>query len=622
MCGIATIFHYKSGTVEKAQLLRMRDAMKTRGPDGSGVWVSADCRLGLAHRRLSVIDLSENAGQPMLSVDGRYIISFNGEIYNYREIRERLIRKGHRFKSESDTEVLLELYREKGKDLLYEIRGMFAFTIWDNNEKVLFLARDPYGIKPLYYSDDGHVIRIASQVKALLAGGAIPRSVDAAGVVGFFLMGSVPEPYTINKNIKALPSGHCMYVNYAGVQEPKEYLSITRVFAQAAASPESGVAIKSTLLDTVKHHFVSDVPVGIFLSGGVDSGALVGLARDAGLKTTAITLAFDEFRDSQEDEVPLAKETAAHYGIEHFIYRLTQEEFQKDLPKIWDAMDQPSIDGINTYFVSKAARNYGLKVVLSGLGGDELFAGYPTFKSIPRMVRRLRRFSRMPFLGDAYRMYHSKFSKHRFQREPQFPGRVKYGGSYAGAYLLCRGLFMPWELGALLDEEVLREGFNRLDILRHIDNAIKPDPQNDYARVACLEASFYMRNQLLQSVDWAGMAHGVEIRVPYIDINLLRAVAGVQASAKELDFSPISPDKELLVKSLSRPLPAGVTNRAKTGFCLPLDLWLEAKGYDSWKGVALLSRSWGHWFRRWAYVVFQQFGADSCLKKNSIQLFN
>ncbi len=413
MCGITAIFAYHDAApeVDRDELRRIRDHMAARGPDGKGEWFSQDKRIALGHRRLSIIDLSERGAQPMSSQDGSLVVSFNGEIYNYRKLRTELEKKGYVFQSQSDTEVLLHLYADRSERMLQDLRGMFAFTLWDAKKGALLLARDPYGIKPLYYADDGRTIRVASQVKALLAGGKVSKLSEPAGVVGFFLFGSVPEPYTSYQEIRAVPAGNTIWINDLGPAEPKRYHSIAETFRTATenAKPLSEAALQETvrnaLLDSVRYHLVADVPVGAFLSAGVDSGTLVGLMKDTGQpEIQTVTLAFDEFRGKHEDEAPLAQQVARQYGTEHATRIVTEKEFREDLPKILEAMDQPSIDGINTWFVSKAASELGLKVAISGLGGDELFGGYPSFRDIPRWLKFLRIPSRIPFLGDAFRV--------------------------------------------------------------------------------------------------------------------------------------------------------------------------------------------------------------------------
>jgi asparagine synthase (glutamine-hydrolysing) len=614
MCGIAALFayHYAAPLVDRDELLRVRDAMTVRGPDGAGEWIDSAGRIGLAHRRLSIIDLSERAAQPMHSRDGRFSITFNGEIYNYQALRRRLERKGAQFTTSSDTEVLLELFREKGEQMLPELRGMFAFSIWDAERGTLFLARDPYGIKPLYYADDGWCFRAASQVKALEASGRVSRALDPAGIVGFYLLGSVPEPFTTRLMIRALPSGSSMWVDEAGPREPRRHFSVARAFAAASTQrmhirdDDAFAVVREALLESVRDHMVADVHVGLFLSAGIDSGSLAGLMRDAGVEQIrSVTLAFDEYQGRHDDEAPLAHAVARHYGTEHATRLLACEEFRSDIGRIFEAMDQPSIDGVNTYFVSKAAHEIGLKVVLSGLGGDELFGGYNSFLDIPRWVRRFAIPSRIPFAGRVFRSIYAGIMPADAKRSPKAAGVLEYGGTWHGAWYLRRGMFLPHELGAFLPDDIIREGLERLAWPGIIRDATTPDPGTAFGRVAALEASLYMRNQLLRDSDWAGMAHSLELRVPLVDARLLTTLAPYL-----IEHAPRH-RKMLLARSPGIPLPEDIVNRAKTGFQVPVDKWLETdQSIDQWKRIPSLAADRTPWARRWAYVVADRFFPD------------
>jgi asparagine synthase (glutamine-hydrolysing) len=609
MCAINGIYayHYAANPVDRGELLRTRDHMAARGPDGKGEWASADGCVGLGHRRLAIIDLSDTGTQPMAS--GDLVITFNGEIYNYRALRKELEGKGCKFHSQSDTEVLLHLYATKREAMVHDLRGMFAFAIWDSARRALFLARDPYGIKPLYYVDDGWTFRFASQVKALLAGGAISRDPEPAGQVGFFLFGSVPEPFTTSRAVSALPAGTTLIVDRIGAHEPRRYHSIAQAYCAAEIAargrrPPMGEAdvwpeVRAALLDSVRHHLVADVPIGAFLSAGIDSGALVGLMRDAGQQDIqTVTLAFREFHGRADDEAPLAQEVARLYGTRHTTRIVTETEFTTDLPRILAAMDQPSTDGINTWFVSKAAHELGLKVAISGLGGDELFGGYPSFRDIPRWVRLLAVPSRAPLLGKAFRVAAQPLVR-TLGGSPKVSGLLEFGGTYAGAYLLRRGLFMPWELGHVLGPDVTRDGLRRLAPLRLIAGALAPCHHSPHARVAALETSLYMRNQLLRDTDWASMAHSLEVRVPLVDVTLLQSIAPVVIGREAPLQGPGA--KASLAQSPSRPLPTAAVARAKTGFTTPIASWLQAGGLpNAWSATPRKVPLSAHWSRQWA----------------------
>ncbi len=606
MCGLAGLYayHYAANPVDLAELRSIRDHMAARGPDGEGEWQSADGRVGFGHRRLAIIDLSDRAAQPMASADGKAVIVFNGEIYNYRALRSDLETKGYVFRTQSDTEVLLHLYASKGAAMVRDLRGMFAFGLWDDDKQGLLLARDPYGIKPLYYADDGWTVRFASQVKALVAGRRAGLDPDPAGWAGFFLFGNVPEPYTIYRDIRAVPAGATLWIDRRGPHEPERYFSLPQIFADAerpAATRSEGAPsrIRAALIDSVRHHLVADVPVGIFLSSGVDSGALLGLMRDVGHDDIhAITLTYEEFRGRHDDEAPLAGVIAHQYGARHTIRTVTHQEFRADLPKIFAAMDQPTIDGINTWFVAKAAREQGLKAAISGLGGDELVGGYPSFNDIPRWVRWMRWSACVPFAGEAFRRAVSAVNDIVPLAHPKIAGFLKYARSYAGAYLLRRGVFMPWELPDLMDRKFIREGLRRLDPIKHIASSLKPGPRTAWGKVAALESSLYLRNQLLRDTDWASMAHSLEVRVPFVDATLLQAVAA--------DFAALPPaaGKHLLAAAPSTAVPDQIVTRAKTGFSTPIERWLkDDERIRGWQKVPRLRPQNCPWARRWAYQV-------------------
>ncbi len=618
MCGIAGIRAYLdvAPPVDRVELKRINDRMAARGPDGNGLWLAADGRTGLAHQRLAIIDLSEAGAQPMHSACGRFTITFNGEIYNYRELREELAARGYAFRSGSDTEVLLQLYADCGAGMVKKLRGMFAFGLWDAEKRTLLLARDALGIKPLYWADDGWTVRFASQAKALLAGGRVGCDPDSAGVVGFHLFGSVPEPFTVWREVHTLPAGTTLTVDGSGPQSPKRYYDVAEALAErASARHDDGNArrlLSYAVRDSVRHHLVADVPVAVFLSAGLDSGALLGtmaaLGGQSGAQSvSAVTLAFAEFKGLAVDEAPLAGEVARRYGARHILRTVDRAEFETDLPAILDAMDLPTIDGINTWFVAKAAHEAGIKVALSGLGADECFGGYPSFTDVPRSVHWLGPLSFVPGLGPLVRHGLSAAIDAGLGLHPKAAGLLQYGGNWAGAYLLRRSVYMPWELDELIDPTLVADGLRRLAPLSHIAAALRgARPLGDFDRVAALETALYMRNQLLRDADWAGMSHGVEIRVPYVDPFFLAALPSGDVLAR-------INAKDAVADVPVPPLPAAVRERRKTGFVTPVGRWLreaagtQAEGTPGGDAVdfSAASRSWVRrvWQNGWTMPV-------------------
>jgi asparagine synthase (glutamine-hydrolysing) len=602
MCGIAGFFAtdgVPTGALLEA-VRRMTRQMQSRGPDAEGEF--AGDRIVLGHRRLAIVDLDPRANQPMQSADGRHVIIFNGEIYNFRELRRMLEGDGVVFRTTSDTEVLLTLYAREREDMLRRLRGMFAFAIWDTLTGELFLARDPYGIKPLYYSQTGEGLIFASQVKAVLASGRVPAEREAAGLVGFYLWGNVPEPWTLFRGVFALPAGHWLRSRDGVASAPVSWHDIRMHWHDETCTQtdeQLHERVRQAVSDSVSAHLVSDVPVCVFLSGGIDSAAVAGLASELGARIECITIGFEEFAGRRDDETCVAHTIAEHCGLPHQVRMVSRAEFLEDLSVILDAMDQPSVDGINTWFASKAAAERGYKVALSGVGGDELFHGYASFWQVPRMAAIGRTLAAIPgarALFDApCTALAARWSK------PKLAGVPRFMDSLEGAYFLRRCLFLPAELPSLVGEEMAREGLASLR--GGVSEAVGPAPRDAAARVAMLESTLYLRNQLLRDSDWASMGHSVELRTPLVDIRLLASLGPCDAG-----FAGGS-GKALLAQSLKKPLPAAIVKRPKTGFSVPMSEWL-LEGFPTARGkevtvVPSVEPATG-WARRWARTVAEQ----------------
>jgi asparagine synthase (glutamine-hydrolysing) len=388
-----------------------------------------------------------------------------------------------------------------------------------------------------------------------------------------------------------VPAGASLVADANGLKTPRPYFSLSRIYAEAEnQTPAADVeaSFRRSALDSVRGHLMSDVPVGAFLSAGVDSGALLGLMRDAGQQTVkAVTLAFEAFRGTAQDESPLAAEVARQYGAEHTVRWVGEAEFKGDLPKIFAAMDQPSIDGINTWFVAKATRELGLKVAISGVGGDELLGGYSTFARLPRIVRALGFIRHLPGREALARAGLATARAAGLRAHPKSAGMLALGPTFPGAYLLQRGVFLPSELSeAMGDPEFARAGLEELRPVAGIAEALTPAPKRDFGKVAALESMFYLRNQLLRDADWAGLAHSLEIRTPLVDSVLVSQVAPL--------FAGVAPPngKALLANAPTNPLPDSIVNRPKTGFGIPLRRWFEG-------GEKVEDRLWSrHWLQR------------------------
>lgn len=597
--------------MDVSSLHRMCDRMASRGPDGSGTWQSEDGQIIFGHRRLSVIDPHSRSDQPMLSSNGRYVIVLNGEIYNYKQLRQQLSDQGWHFRTTSDTEVILALYQEQGASCVDLLRGMFAFAIWDKEEKSLFLARDPYGIKPLYYTKQKQSFLFASQVQAL-KGAGIAAELETAALTGLYLFGSVPEPFTFLKDVWPLAAGSTMLVLRDGDVKQRRYASLPAIFSvaasrQAGSEQDSLAQIAEALRDSVRHHLVADVPMGLFLSGGVDSGALLGLMQDESRDAVqTVTIAFEEFAGTRDDESVLASELSRQYGNKHVNRVVTESEFREEVPRIFEAMDQPTVDGVNTYFASKAVRECGLKVALSGAGADELLGGYSTFKTVPRDVRLVSALNLLAF-ADSRRSDPSFLPRRAIGRpllDPKAWEMLRLSKDYVGSYLVRRCLFTPSELPDVLGYDFALDGMKRLDPGGVILAQLPEKVRSPFPNVASLESGLYLKNQLLRDTDWASMAHSVEVRLPFVDVMLLRKIAPALCARRVNG-------KHALGGTPSKSLPKSIVAKRKTGFSTPLCRWLrQDERLDAWREVPALAHPRCKWAKRWAYVVANQFATQ------------
>lgn len=599
MCGLAGILHRAPEPDSlRAVLPHVLSAIRHRGPDDEGNYYSPDGRVGLTHCRLSILDLSMAGHQPMFAADDRYVIVYNGEIFNFRELNEELRAAGLAPKTSSDTETVLLLHQLHGPDFLRRLRGMFALALWDHQERTCLLARDPLGIKPLYYAErsDG-TLAFASEVRALLATGVVAKRLDPDGLLGYFRRGSVPEPYTLVQGARCLEAGTWMRWHDGRIVERRAYWQLP--FGSSAPSPAEPVAaqddvafVRRQLIDSVEHHFVSDVPVGLFLSGGIDSTALVALAKVQGrdnLDTYSISFDEAEFNEGES-----AQRTARHFGTRHTDHRLTATAARGLFELFLQRLDQPSVDGFNTFAISKIARDAGKKVVLSGLGGDEVFGSYPSFERIPKMLETARRLG--PLAAVAGRMMEFWPGHPRVRRLGSF---LRHDPSVTGAMNAYRGIFT--------DEEA------QLLTTHFLEGTPSPSPSTQPIRlpanetairdtVSALEITQYMRNQLLRDSDVASMAWGLELRVPLVDSVLYEQLARVSAARR------LRPGKAMLLEAVPE-VPEWVASGAKRGFSFPFERWLET----DWRGAFGASDRLpagveaATWYQKWCIFVFRRW---------------
>lgn len=571
MCGILAFLGRKGQYVPAQQLSTGLDTLRQRGPDASGIWCETDSEhVWLGHRRLAIVDLDDRSRQPMQSGCGRYIIVFNGEIYNYAVLRNTLTAQGVVFRTESDTEVLLELFARHGQDMLPMLHGMYAFVILDKDTRVAFAARDPYGIKPLYFGVSNAGVVLASQVKAVLATQVVSSQPDLIAQAGFWMLGSVPEPRTWFQDISELPGGACLHIQHGQVIARRVWYDLGQAWRSADANFSDSVQsdVSAALRESVDRHLVADVPVGVFLSGGIDSGALAALMVERGATDLCgITISYDEFAGRHEDEAPVAQQLAKYYGIRHHVRRVGRKEFVEDLPRILSAMDQPSIDGINSWYASKAVAEVGLKVVVSGVGGDELFQGYEHFQSIDKMRRLCKRFGNIPGVNLSL----NAIGQVQFRRTQN--SRWNYFSAWcrttAGAWWLRRSVCSPDDLPALMGADAAREALAGFDVVAEVERMAGVTPVDTRLALGQIESMTYLRNQLLRDSDWASMDHSVELRTPLVDSHLLSHVS------RHLPHFHKFPNKRLLACAPARPLPEDIINRRKTGFGIPVLRWAE-----------------------------------------------
>jgi asparagine synthase (glutamine-hydrolysing) len=463
------------------------------------------------------------------------------------------------------------MYIQYGSEMLPKLRGMFAIAIWDGKRNTCFFARDPYGIKPLYIAKINGGWLFASQVKALLASGVVSSRIDPFSQAGYWMLGSVPGPKSWFRDISELPPGSWAEIGENGeFSGPSCYWNIGDSWSmpQIDMNPwEVQERVRLALIESIKCHLVSDVPIGIFLSGGIDSGALAGLMVECGAhQLTGITIAYEEFLGTADDEVPMAAKIAQYYGIKHVVRRVTRSEFEADLPQIMASMDQPSIDGINTWFAAKAVAENGLKVVISGVGGDELFLGYDVFKQIPPLVKAAQIAGRIPgcmgLANLSAAIQAKKTGNKRWQHAPQWLQTI------GGGWWLRRSTCAPEDLPELMGrdiEDIVTTNFMPDSWLAEMVGALPSDP---VLALAQIESMAYLRNQLLRDSDWASMAHSVELRTPLVDAHLLKQLGPILGQFKKF------PHKTLLANAPQRPLPIEIINRKKTGFGIPVKKWL------------------------------------------------
>ena len=567
MCGIAGIV----GLADREIVVAMSDAMIHRGPDDQGVFVDPLTRVSLGHRRLSILDVSSAGHQPMSYRDGRYWIVFNGEIYNFRELRRQLEALGHGFLSNSDTEVVLAAYAQWGEGCVERLRGMFAFAILDcgNDSSVIptvFLARDRLGIKPLYHAVHDGVFVFASEIKGLLASGLVSRQIDRQSVWEYLALGSIPQPRTILAGANALLPGHVMTVRLPLDVKIRRYWDIAessdRSFPKAdtLTAEEARRTLRALLEDATRYHLVSDVPVGAFLSGGIDSTAVVGLmSRASGNRIRTYAVGF-ESQSGRQDELVWARTAAQSFGTDHTEVMVTGQQVASQYDALVHAIDQPSLDGTNTYIVSQAAGRT-VKVALSGLGGDELFAGYPHFREFATAARWDSRLGRLGAAGQKRLL--SALPGRLVPNKTML--RMERVGRYATLRRLCSdGQRADWvNAGFMADTK-------RASLEELYGQWLRPE-RDVVAETSYVEVRGYLANTLLRDVDAMAMGNSLEVRPVLLDHVVAEFAFALPARLK----LGTEENKPTLVGAVRDLLPEAIIRRTKAGFELPLAAWLS-----------------------------------------------
>ncbi|HEY8931456.1 MAG TPA: asparagine synthase (glutamine-hydrolyzing) [Mucilaginibacter sp.] len=553
MCRIAGL---AAKDLQEAELKKIVGAMcstlKHGGPDDEGIYYNEEARLAFGHRRLSIIDLSANGHQPMTDIGNKAWITFNGEIYNYLELKEQLLVAGARFNSNTDTEVILAGYLHWGTAVFEKLRGMFAFALYDTSRSLTYLVRDSNGIKPLYYFAGNRRLSFASEIKALKNAG-LGIEEDRSWQIRFLALGHIPEPYTTLRNVYSLPKGHVLRWDHSD-----DTFTIKRYVEEDNTKPvindyeTAKSLIGETLRAAVKRQLISDAPIGVFLSGGVDSSIISLLANQERQQLKTISIYFNE---KEYDERAFQNIVSGKINGEKLSHLVTQDDFEKLFPEIIDDMDMPTTDGINTWFISRYARQDGLKAVLSGVGADELYGGYPSFGRI-KYLKFLRMLPSAMFSAANY-FKTDKYKKVSF---------LAHSNPLAD-YLFLRGFFTPEDIAKILDTDLAQ-----IDDTLFNDIMAAAPSEYDERHAAWFETNFYMQNQLLRDTDVMSMSHGLEVRIPFLDESFRELAHQV---APHLRFSSKQP-KKILIDSFHDLLPASIWNRPKMGFTFPLQQWMRS----------------------------------------------
>ena len=625
MCGITGVFGTRRLENPKFIIEKMNNALAHRGPNADGVFIDDDIALG--HKRLSIIDLSPGANQPMLSANQNFVLAFNGEIYNYKEVKAQL--NDYSFVTNSDTEVVLAAFQKWGEACVHQFNGMFAFAVWDKTKKQLTICRDRLGIKPLYYYLDEEKLVFASEIRSVLKSELVPKKLNNKALFDYFSYQTVHAPETIVNGVKMLMPGHTLKISEAEF-EIKPFWQLTTHFskkAQQQSREEIKAEVKSLLLNSVEKRLVSDVPFGAFLSGGIDSSALVGLiSGELGKKIDTFSVSFNE---EEFSEAKYAKIVADKFKTNHHNIKLTPQNFLDELPQAIKSIDHPSGDGPNTYIVSGATKKAGITMALSGLGGDELFAGYEVFKRQASLEEKRGWMMSFPPFIRKMGATGIKWKKNSVQGDKMAEMLSLSNWDFHNTYSLSRKVILKKDLSSILNTAYTVDS-----VATSVNNLVGEGTQGLrlplLSKVSVAEITTYMQNVLLRDSDQMSMVHALELRVPFLDHNLVEYALGIPNTEKY----PNSP-KQLLVESLGDLLPPEIVNRPKMGFVLPWEQWMkkDLKLFCDEQIESLSAREWINesglksyynkfqkgskkvtWSRIWPLIVLENW-----LKENEIE---
>ncbi len=558
MCGIAGVVGGDFDNNHHA-IRAMTESLIHRGPDASGYYIHDDVALG--HTRLAVIDLSENANQPFSSSDGRYTLVYNGEIYNFRQIRKKI--SEHRFRTDSDTEVVLAAYIKWGVGCLKLFNGMFAIGIWDAQKKELFLARDRLGIKPLYFSNEEPFV-FSSEIKAILKSGFVARKVNGEHLGEFLTYQTINPPNTIIDDVKQVIPGHYLKYSDGRVKKHSYWISSQNFQLNTKGTNQIKSDIKELLFDSIERRMISDVPMGAFLSGGIDSSVVVGImSRLSEKPVETISMIFEE---KDFDESKYSRLIAKNFKTNHHEIKLDAQNLLNELPLALNRLDSPAGDFMNSYLISKWAKEAGLTVALSGVGGDELFAGYPIFSQYPKISHWMSWIKNSTFrwsLGPLIALF---ASTHKRERIKELMGQEKV--CFESLYPIFRKIYTGNELKKI-SKGALSE---RSPIIKMLKGTLNQDEIPMMSRLSMAELATYTTNVLLRDIDKMSMAHSLEVRTPFLDHTLVEYVLNVQDEYKGPGGS-----KRLLVESLDGLVPQEITGKRKQGFTFPWEKWMQGE---------------------------------------------